>query len=85
MDNSGWGFLPGALRFGDLAAEVERVRAIRMDFDAGQTRVAQWIEATDTITDESRRPCLIAYREPEGERALRICHTHDVRVEPAAA
>ena len=85
LDDSGWRFLPNALRFGDLAAEAERVRAIRMDFDAGQTRVAQWIEATDAITDESRRPCLIAYREPEGERALRICHTHDVRVEPAAA
>ena len=76
--------LPSGLRFGDLAAEVERVRAIRMDVDAGQTRVAQWIEATDAITDESRRPALICYREPDGERLLRARHTHDIRLERAA-
>lgn len=64
---------------------MERVRAIRTDFDAGQTRLGQWAEAAETATDESRQPSLVAYREPDGERALRICHSHDVRLGPAAA
>ncbi len=85
LDKSGWRFLPSGLRFGDLAAEVERVRAIRMDFDAGQRRLEQWVEAADAVTDESRRLSVIFYREPDGERALRACHTHDVRLERAVA
>ncbi len=85
LDKSGWRFLPSGLRFGDLAAEVERVRAIRMDFDAGQRRLEQWVEAADAVTDESRRQSVIFYREPDGERALRACHTHDVRLERAVA
>ena len=84
LDKSKWRFLPNRLRFGDLAAEMERVRAIRRDFDAAQTRAAQWVDATDAITDESWRPSLIFYHEPDGERALRARHTHDIRLERAA-
>ncbi len=84
LDKSTWRFLPSPLRLGDLAAEMERVRDIRMDFDAAQTRAGQWVDATDAVTDESRRPSLVFYREPDGDRALRARHTHDIRLERAA-
>ena len=77
-------FLPSGLRFGDLAAELDKVRDIRRDFDAAQTRAVQWVDATDAVMDESRRPSLIFYREPDGEHALRARHTHDIRLERVA-
>ena len=69
---------------GEKSARMRRVRKIRRDFEAAQTRAAQWIDATDAVTDESRRPSLIFYREPDGERALRARHTHDIRLERVA-
>ncbi len=80
--------LPRGLRLpfgGRPAAEVRRVRAIRKDFDAGRRRVEQWVEAVETVADESRQPAVIFYRERDGERALRACHTHDVRLERVVA
>ena len=80
--------LPRGLRLpfgGEPAARVRRVRAIRKDFNAGQRRVEQWIEALEAVTDESRRESVVFYREPDGERALRAYHTGDVRVEGVAA
>ena len=70
---------------GEPAAKVRRVRAIRKDFDAGQRRVEQWVEALAAATDESRRESVVFYREADGERALRAYHTGDVRVEGVAA
>ena len=84
LDKSAWRFLPDALRFGDLAGEVERVRAIRSDFDAGQRRVVLLLEAVENVTDESRRSAVMIYREPDGERTLRVHHTHDVHLERVA-
>ena len=84
-DKSMLRFLPNALRPGDLVAELERVRAIRMDFDSGQRRVENLLEAVETVTDESRRSSVLISREPEGERPLRVRHTHNLRLEPAAA
>ena len=85
QDKSPLRFLPSPLRFGDdLAAEMRRVGEIRKEFDDGLTLVAQWVEATNAVTDESRRPSLVFYREPEGERTLRVRHTHDIRLERAA-
>ena len=63
---------------------MERARDIRMEFDAGLARAAQWVDATDAVTDESRRSSLIFYREPDGEQAVRARHTHDIRLERAA-
>ena len=65
----------------DPAAEMARVRDIRTEFDAAQTRAGQWVDATDAVTDESRRTSLIFYREPDGDRALRARHMHDIRLE----
>ena len=76
--------LPGGLRLpfgGEPAAQVRRVRAIRKDFDAGQRRVQQWVEALEAATDESRRESVVFYREAGGERALRAYRTGEVRVE----
>ncbi len=84
LDKSKWRFLPSRLRLGDLAAEMERARDIRMEFEAGLARAAQWVDATDAVTDESRRSSLIFYREPDGEQAVRARHTHDIRLERAA-
>ena len=84
-DKSWLGFLPRGLRPGDLAAEMERIRAIRMDFDSGQRRVENLLEAVETVTDESRRSSVLIYREPEGERPLRVRHTHSIRLERKAA
>lgn len=84
LDKSKWRFLPSRLRLGDLAAEIKRARDIRMEFEAGLARAAQWVDATDAVTDESRWPSLIFYREPDGEQAVRARHTHDIRLERAA-
>ena len=84
-DKSMLRFLPNALRPGDLVTELERVRAIRMDFDSGQRRVEHLLEAVETVTDESRRSSVLIYREPEGERPLRVRHTHSIRLERKAA
>lgn len=70
---------------GELAAEVRRVRAVRKEFDAGQMRVEQWVEALEAATDESRRESVVFYREAGGEGALRAYHTSDVAVEAVAA
>ena len=70
---------------GDPAAAVRRVRAVRKDFDAGQRRVEQWVEALEAATDESRRESVVFYREADGERALRAYHTDEVTVEAVAA
>ena len=80
--------LPRGMRLpfgGETAAQVRRVRAIRKDFDAGQRRVEQWVEALEAATDESRRESVVFYREADGERALRAYHTGEVRVEAVAA
>ena len=84
LDKSWLRILPSGLRPGDLAAEVERVRAIRSDFDAGQRRVQHLLEAVETVTDESRRSSILIYREREGERPLRVHQTRDIRLERAA-
>ncbi|MDE0081249.1 MAG: hypothetical protein OXT72_01215 [Gammaproteobacteria bacterium] len=70
---------------GEPAAEVRRVRAVRREFDAGQRRVEQWVDALEAATDESRRESVVFYREADGERALRAYHTGDVAVEAVAA
>ncbi|MDE2761991.1 MAG: hypothetical protein OXQ94_07420 [Gemmatimonadota bacterium] len=75
---------PPRLWLGKTSARIRRVREIRRDFEAAQTRAAQWIDATDAVRDESRRPSLVFHREPGGERALRARHTHDVRLERVA-
>ncbi|MDE0394929.1 MAG: hypothetical protein OYK82_09150 [Gammaproteobacteria bacterium] len=70
---------------GEPAAEVRRVRTVRREFDAGQRRVVQWVEALEAATDESRRESVVFYREAGGERALRAYHTGEVAVEAVAA
>ena len=66
---------------GDPAARVRSFRAIRKDSNSVQARMASWIEAADAVTDESRRQSVVFYREPDGDRALRAYHTHDVTLE----
>lgn len=70
---------------GEAGAAVQRVRAMRKDFDAGQRRLALWVEAVESVADESGPPAVIFYREPEGEREMRAYHTHDIDLERAVA
>ena len=68
---------------GKLATTVRNVRAIRKDLNSVQARIQRWLKAFEAATEESRRHSIVVYREPEGERALRAYHTHDVRLEQA--
>ncbi len=70
--------------FGQASERMRGVREIRRDFEAAQTRAARWIDATDAVTDASRRPSLVFYRERDGDRVLRARHTHDIRLERVA-
>ncbi len=87
LGKSLWTHLPRGLRRplgGELATTVWNVRAIRRDFNSVQARIKRWIEASEAVTDESRRQSIVFCREPDGERTLRAYHTGDVRLEPAA-
>ena len=70
---------------GEPEATVNRVRAIRKDFNSVQGRMEKWVEASEAVTDESRRQAVVFYREPNGERAMRAYHTGEVRVEGVGA
>ncbi len=70
---------------GALDRRVRRIRAIRRDFNSVQARIGQWVEAFEAVADESCRPSIVVYREPDGERVVRALHTRDVRLEPEAA
>ena len=48
-------------------------------------RLYEWVEASGTITEESRRRGVVFFREANGERAMRAYHTGEVRVEGVAA
>ncbi len=69
----------------ERASSVESFRTIRSQFHSVQGHMEQWIEASEAVTDESRRQSIVFYREPDGDRALRAYHTHDVRLEQAVA
>ena len=84
LSKSGWR-LPRRLGFGAPKARLRKVRAIRKDFNACQARIHRWVEASGTITEESRRRGVVFFREAHGERALRAYHTGEVRVEGVAA
>ncbi len=66
---------------GEPAAELQRIRAIRKDFDSGRRRVEQWVEALEAATEQSRRESVLLYREVDAERGVRAYLTGDVRVE----
>lgn len=83
LSQSGW-WLPRRLGFGEQEARLRKVRAIRGDSNACQARIHRWVEASEAVTEESRRQAVVIYREPDGERALRAYHTAEVRVEAAA-
>ena len=68
-------------RGGEPAARVRKVRAIRKDFNSVRGRMEQWVEASEAVTDESRRQAVVFYRDPDDERELRAFHTGEVRVE----
>ena len=70
---------------GELAAKVRNVRGIRKDSNAVQARMRRWIEASEAVTEESRRQSVVLFQEPDGERALRAFHTGEVRLERTAA
>ena len=70
---------------GELAAEVRNVRGIRKDSNAVQARMRRWIEASEAVTDETRRQSVVFCQEPDGERAVRAYHTGEVRLERVAA
>lgn len=71
-------------RFGNRPVRrVERMRPIRTNSDAVLLRMRGWIEASEAAADDASRQSIVFYREPEGERALRVHHTEDVRLEPA--
>ena len=70
---------------GQLAERVKKIRPIRSDFDTVLLSMERWIKASEAATEESRRPSIVFYREPGGERALRAYHTEDVRLEQARA
>ena len=70
---------------GEPEARVKRVRAIRRDSDSVQGRIERWVEASDAVTDESRRQAVVFYAERKGGRELRAYHTGEVRVEGVAA
>ena len=72
-------------RGGEPAAKVRKVRAIRKDFNSVRGRMEQWVEASEAVTDESRRQGVVFYRDPDDERGLRAFHTGEVRVEGVAA
>lgn len=81
---SRWRFLPRGWRRpfgGELAATVRSVRAIRRDSNAARARIDSWTETYAAATDTSREQCILFFREPEGERALRAYHTRDVRLQ----
>ena len=100
LAKSGWPRLLGDLRLprgfrlprdlprpfgGELATRVRNTKAIRRDSNSVQARIERWIEASEAVTDESRRQSIVFYREPGGERALRAYHTRDLRLERAVA
>ena len=88
LAKSGWRWLPGGWRlpFGnELAATTRSVRAIRQDFHSIRARIKRWTDAFESATGKSRENSIVFYREPDGERALRACHTRDVRLIGAAA
>ena len=70
---------------GALDRRVRHIRAIRRDFYSVQALIGQWFEAFEAVADESRRPSIVVYREPDGMRVLCALHTRDVRLEPEAA
>lgn len=67
------------------ASSVESFRTIRSQFHSVQGHMEQWIEASEAVTDESRRQSIVFYREPAGDRTLHAYHTHDVCLEQAPA
>lgn len=83
LSKSGW-WLLRRLGLGEAEARLQRVRAIRKDLNAGQARIHRWVEASEAVTDESRRQAVVIYLEAEGKQPLRAYHTGEVRVEAAA-
>lgn len=79
--------LPGGSRLplvGGAAAGLRRVQAIRKDDNATWKRIWKWINAFKGGADEAREHSIVVYREPDGERALRVVRTRAVRLEKAA-
>ena len=86
LSKSRWPSLPGTWRRlfgGELAERVRNVRIIRKDFRSVQAHIKRWIEAFEITTGDSREQSIVFYREPDGERALRAYHTHEIRLESA--
>lgn len=69
----------------ERASRVESFRTTRSEFHSVQGHMEQWIEAAEAVTDESRRQSIVFCREPDGDRALRAYHTHDLSLEQAPA
>ena len=84
LADSGW-WLPRRLGFGESEAKLRTIQAIRKDLNAGQARIHRWVEASEAVTDESRRQAVVILRQPNGKRPLRAYHTGEIRVESVAA
>ena len=63
---------------------LQRVEAIRMDDHAVRARIAEWIHNFEVAADEARGHSIVVYREPDGERTLRVVRTGAVRLGPEA-
>ena len=88
LGKSMWSYLPRAVRRrvgGALDRRVRRIRDIRRDFYSVQALIRQWVDAYESVADESRRQSIIVYRESDAERELRVVRTRDVRLEQAPA
>ena len=64
-------------------ARLRRVEAIRQADHVVRARMAEWINAYDVAADEAREHSIVVYREPDGDRALRVVRTGAVRLEKA--
>ncbi|MXW16992.1 MAG: hypothetical protein F4123_01025 [Gemmatimonadetes bacterium] len=83
LSKSGW-WLTRRLGLGEAEARLRMVRAIRGDLNACQARIHRWVEASEAVTEESRRQAVVVHLESNGQRRLRAYHTAEVRVEAAA-
>ena len=87
LARSKWRWLPDRWRlpFGsELLSRTRSVRAVRNDFNSIRARIQGWIDAFEDAADE-REQGVVFYRELDGARAVRGCHTRDLRLQQPVA
>ena len=66
---------------GGLPARIRNVEAIREAFKPIRERIERWTSAFDSAAGTAFEQTIIVYQDRDGERALHVHHTRDLRLQ----